>query len=147
MNKSKLTWKQFLHHYVLDGVQTAEYIVWSRAHNNGIKPTTLSRKTSNVHYLFCKYGVTKSFEKYANANVVVGYDEINYQNFPESEYHIATSIRTKPPGKNAAFKWNSITAKTAIALRLSIPGIYEFFIFLLFIKVYKEPQCHFYQHI
>ena len=103
MNKSKLTWKQFLHHYVLDGVQTAEYIVWSRAHNNGIKPTTLSRKTSNVHYLFCKYGVTKSFEKYANANVVVGYDEINYQNFPESEYHIATSIRTKPPGKNGKY--------------------------------------------
>lgn len=103
MNKSKITWKQFLHHYVLDGVQTAEYIVWCRAHNNGIKPTALSRKTSVIHYLFCKYGVTKAFQKYANANVTVGTDEINTQNFPESEYHIASSTRTKPPGKNGKY--------------------------------------------
>lgn len=103
MNKSKITWRQFLHHYVLDGETKSEYIVWSRAHNNGIKPTALSRKTSNVHYLFCKYGLTETFRKYGNAEVVIGYDDINPHNYPPAEYHIATSTRLKPPGKNGKY--------------------------------------------
>lgn len=103
MNKSKITWRQFLHHYMVDGETKSEYVVWSRAHNNGIKATTLSRKTSNIHYLFCKYGLTKTFSKYGNANVTIGYDEINTINFPPEEYVITSSTRLKPPGKNGKY--------------------------------------------
>ncbi len=101
MNKTRITFKVFKHMYVsTDGVES-EYVVWCRAHNNSVKPTLQNKKSSNIHYLFAKYGLTETFARYGRTQVVVGSSrEINTKNYPEDKWVLCQSTGMKPVGKS-----------------------------------------------
>ena len=101
MNKTRITFKVFKHMYISSDGTESEYIVWCRAHNNSVKPTTQNKKSSNIHYLFAKFGLTETFLRYGDTNVVVGLSsEINTRNYPEEKWVICQSTGVKPPGKS-----------------------------------------------
>lgn len=103
MGKSKITFKRLYHECVVDGIRTPGYIVWCKAHNSAARATELSKKTSNYHYIFAKYGVTEAFKLFAGCQVAVGNAEINSHNYPDSQWVIAESTRIKPRGKTGIY--------------------------------------------
>lgn len=103
MGKSRITFKRIYHECVLDGSRTPGLIVWCKAHNSAARATELSKKTSNYHYIYAKYGLTEAFSKFANCNIVVGNEEINHNNYPESDWMICESTKIKPRGKTGVY--------------------------------------------
>lgn len=68
------------------------YVVWSPIHKKAnVTARGRNVKTSLVHYLFCKYGVTETFRKYLGTEVYVGVSEINEVNYPPDQYVICRS--------------------------------------------------------
>ena len=108
MGKSKITFKRTYHGYIRDGDRADGAIVWCKAHNSAARVTDHSKKTSNYHYIFCKYGLTETFSRFAQTKVVVGTNEINTDNFPETDWSICTSIRLKPKGKTGNYRPSDI---------------------------------------
>ena len=84
------------------GRRESVQIPWSRIYNGKMrnKPMVQARSTL-AHYLFCKYGLTETFRKFANCQVVVGKDDINPQNYPPDQWVICRTTYThtiKPRG-------------------------------------------------
>lgn len=114
MGKSKITFKRLYHQFIKDGELCSGYVVWCKAHNSAARATELSKKTSNYHYIFAKYGLTKAFEMFAETTVEVGTSaKINYQNYPEDSWCICESTRMKPRGKTGIYRPTDV--------RLAIP--------------------------
>lgn len=120
VNRAKLTFRRLVHHFRMNGNREMSYLVWSPIYNVPKTPTGRRKKvsavTSNAHYLFCKYGVTRAFAECANAEVHVGYaDTVNEDNYPPDKWRICESMQIKPRGA-----YNSLYAPTQI--RLAIPN-------------------------
>lgn len=105
LNRDKLTFKRLIHHFVMDGVRETSYVVWSsiyhppaRTRNSPTKRRTIDVNSTIMHYMLCKYGFSRTFAEFGNADVRIGYDEINETNFPKSEWKICESIKIKPKG-------------------------------------------------
>lgn len=111
--KTRLMFYRLSQHFMLDGEDVATHVVYSKVYQ---KPTTkdrsdFTRVTANAtmpHYLFCKYGFTRTFKEFGGCAPVVGYsDTINVKNYPPSEWHIVNSVRilnNEPPvGRNGNF--------------------------------------------
>lgn len=105
LTRDKLTFKRLIQHYYVNGKQENTYVIWStvyhrseRSLRNAGKPT-IKMESSLAHYLFCKYGLTRTFAQFADAEVVVG-DEttITEQTHPQSEWFICSSTGIKPRG-------------------------------------------------
>lgn len=100
--RAKLTFRRLPYNFKLNGTVSSVQVVWSSIYNE--KPAknnpkkTVKAACTLAHYLFCKYGFTKTMQKFCNATVTVGYDEINFSNFPEDEYDIYESNQIKPKG-------------------------------------------------
>jgi hypothetical protein len=100
--KAKLTVNRVAQHYSCNGLPESVQVVWSEIYNK--KPTpgaakpTVKAQCTLAHYLFCKYGVTETFKKYANCDIVVGDLDITTENYPESEWVICQSKQMKPKG-------------------------------------------------
>jgi len=108
VNKDKLTFKRLVHHYYADGARETGHVVWSAVYHTskrkrGASRKTIDARTSNVHYLFCKYGLTRTFAEFANADVRVGVDDINDENYPAADWVICTSLQLKPRGVRERF--------------------------------------------
>lgn len=101
--RAKLNFYRIVHYFLVNGQREANYLVWTPIYNVP-KNTTGRRKkvsafTSNVHYLFCRYGVTRAFAELTDADVRVGYaDEINEMNYPPDKWRICRSVGIKPRG-------------------------------------------------
>lgn len=106
LNRDKLTFKRLVHHYIVDGTRETSYVIWSAIHRAATRSrsTTQKRRTIDVaatciHYMFCKYGFTRTFAQFANAEVVCGMgDEITAQKYPPSHWRICESVQVKPRG-------------------------------------------------
>lgn len=106
LNRDKLTFKRLTHAYLVDGERRENHnIIWSKIHH---PPEKRGRETSNrrmvvmsatpAHYLFCKYGVTEAFRRFANVDVRIGYEDINKTNHPADQWVIYSSTRLRPRG-------------------------------------------------
>lgn len=113
MGKSKITFKRIYHEMVMDGSRTPGMIVWCKAHNSAARATELSKKTSNYHYIFAKYGLSETFSKFAGCDIAVGNQEINHNNYPENNWVICESTQLKPRGKTGIY--------IPTSLRIAIP--------------------------
>lgn len=105
LNRDKLTFKRLIHHMLVDGVRETTYVVWSNIHHPSKRRgrDMLVRKqvdmnATPVHYLFCKYGVTRTFGEFGAAEVVIGKDDITPEKYPPSEWRICSSTGIKPRG-------------------------------------------------
>lgn len=109
LNRDKLTFKRLVHHLSVNGVRTNAYVVWSAIYHSkrtarGLRQRkTVDACSTNVHYLFCKYGLTRTFAEFANAEVIVGMDEITEEKYPQSQWRICTSVGIKPRGVKSKF--------------------------------------------
>lgn len=104
MGKSKITFKRLYHEYIKDDERCPGFIVWCKAHNSAARSTDLSKKTSNYHYIYAKYGLSQAFSMFGETEVRVGEREINHDNFPAADWVICTSVRMKPRGKTGQYR-------------------------------------------
>ena len=108
LNRDKLTFMRFLYHFRVDGQRDSAYVVWSQIYHpptvripGKSRKTTMAR-TSNMHYLLCKYGFTRTFTEQAEAEAYCGYpDTINNERYPVEDWVICESAHLKPRGVNA----------------------------------------------
>lgn len=111
MSCGKLTFERRTHNYFRLGDGPYDppqgmsvYVVSSQIHNRqdkkGDTPTVkVGVAHTLVNYLFCKYGVTPTFQIFANADVVIGNSTtITRDEYPSDQWYICTSTRMKPPG-------------------------------------------------
>jgi hypothetical protein len=89
----------------VNGLRESVYVIWSQIYHRSKKSLknqgkpTINANTTLAHYLFCKYGVTEAFHRFASSVVHIGYeDTINEANYPPSEWCICTSTQHKPKG-------------------------------------------------
>lgn len=120
VHRAKLNFYRLVHHFQMNGVREASYLVWTPIYNVSKKSNGRRKKvnafTNNVHYLFCKYGLTRAFAECADADVRIGYaDEINEQNYPPDKWRICQSMGLKPRGVNNKLH-------TPPLVRLAIPN-------------------------
>lgn len=121
LNRDKLTFKRLVHHFMMDGQRQNAYVVWSSIYHTSkrnIKNVPSQRKlvdveATNVHYLFCKYGFTRTFVEFGNADVRVGMEEINTDNYPPDQWIICQSVKVKPKGVRTKF-YNPTEVRLAI---------------------------------
>lgn len=120
VHRAKLNFYRLVHHYMMNGVREASYLVWSPIYNVSKKSNGRRKKvnafTCNVHYLFCKYGFRQAFKECAGTEVHIGYaDEINEQLYPADKWRICQSMQLKPRGVN-----NKLYTPTLV--RIAIPN-------------------------
>lgn len=100
--RDKLTFERAPHNIVINGQRELVQVVWSLIYHkpsnlNKVK-ATVKANCSLVHYLFCKYGFTKTFQMFAKCVPIVGGEDINKENYPEEDWVICESTTIKPKG-------------------------------------------------
>lgn len=86
--RTKLTFNSEDYHFYANDTREITYVIWSRIHNEMKKLTNrdvIQRAMINSslpHYFFANDGVTETFKKWADVEVMVGYTH----DFPYSEY-------------------------------------------------------------
>jgi hypothetical protein len=106
--KAKLTFNRTPHHYMANGERESIQVAWSEIYNKKaavgpqFKPSVKANCTL-MHYLLCKYGFTDAFKMFANANPIIGTDNITQELYPDSEWVICYSTQMKPKGIGKAF--------------------------------------------
>jgi hypothetical protein len=95
LTKDRLTFKQVAQHFLIDSKQHTVKVVWSLIYHRNPKmkltAATTNAKSTLMHYLFCKYGFTKTFEMFGGCKPIVGGTEINTDTYPPDEWSICTS--------------------------------------------------------
>lgn len=104
-----------------DGAKVIAEIPWSPIHSYAARNSRKAGAKSTLgHYLFCKYGVTETFRKFANTLVVVGGDEINNGTYPEDDWLLFSSLGVAPLKTNSSSgtRWSNVYApnRTKIAI-------------------------------
>ena len=116
LTRDKLTFERLPHSFLLEptqediegglvgGKRETVYVVWSKIYHFSLKTRRTYRApvyavSTLAHYLFSKYGVTRTFAQYAGAEVKVGCEaEINKAAYPEKDWVICYSSGLKPRG-------------------------------------------------
>lgn len=98
--RDRIKYYRHQHHFKVDGVQKAVYVVWSNIHHE-IKRTSMASlskvKTTLAHYLFAQYGVTETLRKYAHVNIKIGNSEtITREQFSKEDWVLLSSIHRRP---------------------------------------------------
>ena len=101
LNCAKLKFERSVQHYIANGAVETVNIIWSAVHNEyrkkkGRDKASIDAFTTLAHYLFCKYGVVETFKKYANADIVIGEDDISEENYPSNKWVICGTVGNKP---------------------------------------------------
>lgn len=87
----------FLASEVRENVQIAYSLLYNKKAISGVnnKPSVKAQCTL-IHYLFCKYGFKETFKRFLNIEPIVGYDEINTDNYNPDEWVICSSLKIPP---------------------------------------------------
>lgn len=101
ISRDRITFYRLQHHFKIDGVQTLGIdVVWSNIHHEikkGTKAGGSRMVTTLAHYLFAKYGVTQTFERYCGAHIKVGTaDTISRDQYSKEDWVICSSIHRRP---------------------------------------------------
>jgi hypothetical protein len=54
--------------------------------------------TTMAHYLFCRYGLMKAFEMFANCKPIIGGPELRDEDYPQDQWVVCASTQLKPKG-------------------------------------------------
>jgi hypothetical protein len=99
----KLIFRRVDYVYEVDNRNRSVQLVWSTIYNKTpdmkkLQPT-IKMETTLAHYLFCKYGVTETFQKYYGIDPHFGTeDDINRENYPVQDWVICESRGWRPDG-------------------------------------------------
>lgn len=110
LNRDRLTFKRLIHPFCIDGVREMAYVVWGKIHhppkrrNKDISLRKMvSMNATPVHYLFCKYGLTETFRRFFDADVVVIDGEVDTSIYPSNEWRVCSTTALKPRGVRNKF--------------------------------------------
>lgn len=125
--KSRFNINRISQHFVLDEYETYAHVVWSKIHQKKVvrdksDPDNVVAESTLAHYLFCKYGIIKTFRDFANADVVVGDAEnITKEKYPPEQWHIVKTTRTVEMGHPNARGNSTSGSYRPTKLRIAIP--------------------------
>lgn len=117
--RDKIIFKRINYAFVVDGDRIENYqVLWAAVHNSLNKPGEpkgkVRAKTILAHYLFAKYGVTKSFKDFAHTDVVIDYlNNLTKEKYPEDKWIICSSRNIRPKGVQKGF-WEPTQVAIAI---------------------------------
>lgn len=121
LNRDKLTFERQTQHFYRDGERETVYVIYSLIYHQSAAIKKAANRafvkgdTTLGHYLFAKYGVTRTFAEFANTTIHVGLeDTINAIDYPKEEWVICSSIQIKPRKVREKFY-------TPSNIRLAIP--------------------------
>lgn len=99
--KTKIFFRSIFHTILVNGMRESPRVVYSVIYQNTKKKSAVTGTTRAVstaaHYLFAKYGLTRTFEMFAGFVPVVGNKDITIENYPEDKWVITESILEQPP--------------------------------------------------
>ena len=100
--RAKLTFFKHQTYFLENGQRTLVHTIHAMAYNHKdpsqFSSSKISMKTCLVHYLMCKYGLTKMFEKYANVTPVVKLKRnINPDDYPVEDWVICQTASFSKP--------------------------------------------------
>jgi hypothetical protein len=108
--KTRFNINRISQHFILDDSETFAHVVWSKIHQKKVvrdktDPDNVTAESTLAHYLFCKYGIIKTFQEFAKCDVVVGDAEnITREKYPPDQWFIARTTRNSdngaPAGRN-----------------------------------------------
>lgn len=105
--RDKLTFVRNPHNVVINDaretIQIVSCTVYHMPANLRKLVKTVKANCALIHYLFCKYGFTETFRRFANCDPVVGGGEINQNSFPPDKWVICKSTQIKPKGFGKSF--------------------------------------------
>lgn len=102
-NRMMFTFERLTYHFTCNGFRDSSYVAWSWVHHEARK--RFSKRSSEsgkiiystlANYLFARHGVTDTFKKYCNVDIIIGEDEITHEQYPEDEYFICKTIGLTP---------------------------------------------------
>jgi hypothetical protein len=104
ITRDKLIFERITHSFLVDEERRHPSVVWGHIHKVAKRKTTLSMSnglkvkpvTTIPHYLFAKYGVTETFKRFYDTDIIAGGIEINRDAYPEKEWVICRSRGIKP---------------------------------------------------
>ena len=108
LNRVRLTFRAYLQHFVANGTRESCQVIWARIYQSKpVKGVRLAVQAFTIIplYMFCHYGVTETFRRFAQADVILGDElEINPEKYPPDKWVICSSnfanrmTLTKPHG-------------------------------------------------
>lgn len=126
LNLDKLTFYRLLQPYYEDGKRVLVGVIYSEVYHNAKKPglkKTIAADSTLTHYLFAKYGVTRTFAEFFNCEVQVGYsDTINNDTHPYDDWVICTSLGLKPYGVKTKY-YQPTNIRLAIPRKSYTPAV------------------------
>lgn len=99
--RDKIIFRRIYHTIIVNGERIAGYVIWSQIYRkqSSTRKTreiaTTKAVTSLAHYLFCKFGVTETFKKYAGFEPIIGDEEVTRLK-DSDDYIICESTGLKP---------------------------------------------------
>jgi len=115
--RDKLTFKRVIQHFQINGLRETVQIPWSMIYHKNAKMKALRNNIKAqcvlAHYLFCKYGFTKTFEMFAQCRPIVGGAEINANSYPPDQWAICTTNGIPPRGTRRGY-WEAPQVRVAV---------------------------------
>lgn len=106
-------------YYLANGLMESAQVVWSKIHHIMKKPNirrAVKAHTAIAHYLFCRYGVVGTFEKFANCKPIFGTAEtFAEEDYPRDQWVVCSSNGIRP--RTAAKYWNAPELMLAVRRR------------------------------
>ncbi len=88
--KMKLKFKRIIHQVYVNDMRESLNVVWSQIHNSKAKKV----KSTLMHYLMIKKGLTEAFKSYANADIVIGsMSDVNTASYPTDQWVICKTAK------------------------------------------------------
>lgn len=118
----KLTFERLSHTVVIDGVRNSIQTPWAMIYHKNAKAKALRARikaeTTIAHYMFCRYGVSETFKRFAKVEPIIGEEEINIVNYPANEWTIFSTAydnpAIKPKGCRGVTGWTPTKIKIAV---------------------------------
>lgn len=98
--RDRMRFHRTLIHVRIDGHETPVYVIWSHLHRENtrkVSKSTAHANSSLPHYLFARFGVTRTFLQYAGVHVVIGEEAtMNRETYPPDRWTLVSSIKQSP---------------------------------------------------
>lgn len=120
--KARFNFERSIQHYDVNGERETTYVVWSWMHFSAKKRHNRKANTGRLvystlgHYMFAQYGFITAMKKYANIDVVVGYDEINKLTYPADKWMVCTTRGIRPRSIHAREDYSPTPLRVAIPI-------------------------------
>jgi len=115
--RDRMRFQRFNWRYeTLQGRAEVISVVWCPIHKGRSKTPYIQGNTTNVHYLFAKYGFKETFKRYLGFEPVVGEQEVNHDNYPADKWVICQSGTTIKPKIVKNSQWNRPKTRLAIPI-------------------------------